>query len=85
MLADLDDLGVVIHPTDPAGLPLLLRLAARHGTARHGISMFDAAFVDLALRTGLTLLTADARLVRAVGQLIPTELLRGMGGRAAGS
>jgi predicted nucleic acid-binding protein len=80
VLTDLDDLGMVLHPTDPADLPRVLRLAVRQG-----ISMFDAAFVDLALRRGLTLLTADARLVRAVDGLIPTELLRGIGGTATGS
>lgn len=40
--------------------------------------MIDAYVVDLALRTGLPLFTADARLVRAVGGLISTDLLRGV-------
>jgi predicted nucleic acid-binding protein len=80
VLTDLDDLGLVLHALDVEDMRRLLRLCVRHG-----LSMFDAAFVDLALRTGLTLLTADARLVRSVDRLIPTELLRGVGGGAANS
>ena len=45
----------------------------------YGISVFDAAFADLSLRTGLTLLTSDIRLVRAVAaQPLSTELLEGV-------
>lgn len=69
----LDVLGLVVHPTSVEELTIASRLAVRHS-----LSLFDAAFVSLALRTGLPLLTTDARLVRAVSGLVPTELLRGV-------
>jgi predicted nucleic acid-binding protein len=69
----IDGLGVVVHPTSVADLTIATRLAVRHS-----LSLFDAAFVSLALRTGLPLLTTDARLVRAVSGMVPTELLRGV-------
>lgn len=72
-LTDLDDLGAVIHETTVERLLGVARLAARRG-----ISLFDAAFVELTLRTGHTLLTADARLARSVSGLVSTELLRGV-------
>jgi predicted nucleic acid-binding protein len=59
----------------PADVTRLLRAAAL--AADHSLSVFDALFVELALSTGLPLLTADARLVRASGGLVSTELLRG--------
>ncbi len=73
-LTDLDDLGAVVHDFGLDDLLVVTRLSIREG-----ISMFDAAYVLLALRTGLTLLTAGARLVNAVSSLISTELLRGIG------
>lgn len=78
-LTDLDDLGAVVHDTGRDDLLAVTRLSIRQN-----ISMFDAAYVLLALRTGLTLLTADTRLVHAVGGLIPTELLWGVGSPAVG-
>lgn len=74
-LTDLDDLGVVVHETSVSRLLNVARLAARQG-----ISLFDATFVELAIRSGLTLLTADARLVRAISGLVSTELLQGIAG-----
>lgn len=76
-VSDLDVLGVVVHPTSMDDLTLITRLAVRRS-----LSLFDAAFVSLALQTGLPLLTADAKLVRAVGGLISTDLLRGITARA---
>lgn len=72
-LTDLDDLGVVVHPVDLPRLQTVTALAARRR-----LSLFDAAFVELALRTGWTLLTADARLARGVAGLVSTEVLRGV-------
>lgn len=72
-LTDLDDLGVVVHPVDLPRLQTVTALAARRR-----LSLFDAAFVELALRTGWTPLTADARLARAVAGLVSTEVLRGV-------
>lgn len=72
-LTDLDDLGVVVHPVDLPRLQTVTALAARRR-----MSLFDAAFVELSLRTGLPLLTADARLARAVAGLVSTEVLRGV-------
>lgn len=72
-VADLEGFGVALHSTDLAGLLSVMRLSLRLG-----LSLFDAAFVDLALRTGLPLLTADARLARSVAGLVSTEVLRGV-------
>ena len=72
-LTDLDDLGVVVHPVDLPRLQTVTALAARRR-----MSLFDAAFVELSLRTGLPLLTADARLARTVAGLVSTEVLRGV-------
>lgn len=79
-LTDLDDLGVVVHPTSVERLLVVARLAARRG-----ISLSDAAFVELALWTGQTLLIADAPLARAVSGLVSTEVLNGLAARSAGS
>ena len=71
---DIEVLGVVLHTAGPPDVSRIIRLSVNYG-----ISIFDAAFVDLSLRTGLTLLTADIRLVRAVAiRPLSTELLEGM-------
>ncbi len=72
-LAELPVLGVVLHADDEAAV-----LAAADLALALGVSLFDAAFVELALRTGLPLLTADARLARSVAGLVSTEVLRGV-------
>ena len=73
-MTDIEDLGVVLHPASTADLSRIIRLSIEYG-----ISVFDAAFADLSLRTGLTLLTSDIRLVRAVAaQPLSTELLEGV-------
>ncbi len=72
-LAELPVLGVVLHSDDEATV-----LAAADLALTLGVSLFDAAFVELALRTGLPLLTADARLARSVAGLVSTEVLRGI-------
>jgi predicted nucleic acid-binding protein len=71
-LQDLPLLGVRVREDDEAST-----LAAARLSLTRSVSLFDAAFVFLALRTGLPLLTADARLARSVAGLISTELLRG--------
>lgn len=68
----IDDLGVVVHPTDVDRLERAARLA----TDRM-LSVYDAVLVVLALELGLPLLTTDARLCRAVEGLLSTTLLRG--------
>lgn len=72
-ITDLDILGVIVHSSSLEDVVAATALALRHT-----LSLFDAAYVSLSLRTGLPLLTADARLVRAVSGLISTELLRGI-------
>lgn len=57
-------------------LDTLLRAAAL--SADRSLRLFDALFVVLALSTGATLLTSDAKLTRAVTGLVSTELLRGV-------
>jgi predicted nucleic acid-binding protein len=69
----LDDLGISVEPVDAEGLERAAQLAADHM-----ISVFDALFVDLAIETTLPLLTGDVRLINAVANLIPTEVLRGV-------
>lgn len=69
-LQDLDGFGLLVRQADP--------VAATRLAVRHGISLFDASYVALALRSGLPLLTADARLARAVAGLVSTEVLRGI-------
>lgn len=74
---DLDVLGVTLQPMGAAETSSAARLALAHS-----LSLFDAAYVTVALSVGLPLLTADARLARAVNGLISTELLRGVGAAA---
>jgi len=70
-----DDLGVTIHSTDVDAVVRAADLAARRA-----IRFYDAVFVDRALEQQLPLLTADAKLCRAVDGLLSTELLRGVAG-----
>lgn len=69
----LDDLGVDLRPGTADELEIATRLAASYQQ-----TVADAVFVGLALVTGYPLLTADKRLVNAVGHLVSTELLRGV-------
>lgn len=71
-LHDLPALGVEIVEDD-----LSTTVAALQLSLRHRLDLWDSAFVLQALRTGLPLLTADARLARGAAGLISTELLRG--------
>ena len=71
----IDDLGVTVYPTDVDAVVRAADLAARRA-----IRFYDAVFVDLALEQQLPLLTADAKLCRAVDGLLSTELLRGVAG-----
>lgn len=71
-LQDLPVLGVQIREDDEAST-----LAAARLSLDRSLSLFDAAFVVLALRTGLPLLTADQRLARGAAGLVSTEVLRG--------
>jgi predicted nucleic acid-binding protein len=71
-VSSLDQLGLVVHHTDGPTMERVTRLSVTRG-----ISPFDAAYVELALRTGLPLLTSDGRLARAVGDVLSTDLLRG--------
>lgn len=71
-LQDLPALGVSIVEDD-----LTTTVAALQLSLRHRLDLRDAAFVLMALQTGLTLLTADARLAREASGLISTEQLRG--------
>jgi predicted nucleic acid-binding protein len=66
------DLGVDVHVVDADRLERAATLAVD----RH-VQVFDAVLVDLALRRGTTLLTADAKLHRGQGGSVPIELLRG--------
>lgn len=63
---DLSDLAVDRVPH----LPLL----ARCWELRHNVTMYDAAYVAVAERLGVTLVTADARLARAPGTSCDIEL-----------
>lgn len=67
-----DDLGVVVHACDVDRVQRAASLAVDYS-----LRMFDALFVQTALERQLPLLTADAKLGRAVNGLIPIELLRG--------
>jgi len=73
---DLSALGVTFLSRD---LDAVLRAAAL--SADRMIRLYDAVFVELALSTGAVLLTNDLRLVRGVGGLVSTEVLRGVSQR----
>ncbi|MBA2528614.1 MAG: type II toxin-antitoxin system VapC family toxin [Euzebyales bacterium] len=68
-----DDLGVVVQVTDARALERAAALSARCM-----VNFYDALVVDQALEQGLPLLTSDAKLCRAIGDLLSTELLRGV-------
>jgi predicted nucleic acid-binding protein len=69
----LDDLGVVVHAIDTFCVQRAAELAAKRT-----LRMFDALIVDAALQRGTTLLTADSKLCKAIGSLLPAELLPGV-------
>lgn len=69
----IDDLGVIVHPTDVDALDRSAGLSADWN-----ISFFDALVVDRAMQRGLPLLTSDRKLCNAVGDRLSTELLRGL-------
>jgi Predicted nucleic acid-binding protein, contains PIN domain len=71
---DLDDLGVVVHPTSVATLQLAIAL-----TVDRSLRTYDALLVAHAINRALPVLTADARLCRAVVGVVPTVLLDGIG------
>lgn len=74
-----DDLDVVVHWTDVDRLERSAALAADRN-----LRIFDALIVDRAIERGLPLLTADAKLCRAVDGLLSTALLKGVtDGRSA--
>lgn len=68
----LDDLDLP-RPVDAIALRRVAQLCARHQ-----VRFFDGLFVDLALQENVPLVTADARLQRAVGTLLRVDLLRGI-------
>lgn len=72
-IADLSAHRVEVRATSTSAL---LRAAAL--AADVDISLYDAVFVELALSEGVPLLTNDARLARAVGGIVSTEVLRGV-------
>lgn len=72
----LDDLEIRVHVTDVDAIERVARL-----TARRMISFYDGIIVDRAIQQRLTLLTSDAKLVKAVDGLLSTELLRGVGAK----
>lgn len=69
----LDDIGIVIHPTDTDALARSARLAAERS-----LRLYDALVVDRAITRGLPLLTTDLRLCRAIVGMLSTEMLRGV-------
>lgn len=69
----IDDLGITVHTTDVDALERAAALAAERM-----LRIFDALVVDRALERGITLLTSDAKLCRAVDGFLSTELLRGI-------
>jgi predicted nucleic acid-binding protein len=74
-----DDAGITVHWTSAERLERSAALAADRN-----LRFFDALFVDRAIERGLPLLTGDAKLCRAVGGMLSTELLQGMaGGKSA--
>lgn len=71
---DIDALGVQVQPTDEEVLGRAVVLSADYM-----ISVLDALFLDLAVVTGGTLVTADKGLASTAAQLVSTILLRGIG------
>lgn len=66
--------------TDLVVLPLerspTLRLIRRCWELRDNLTVYDAAYVALAEALEVPLLTADARLAKAIGPVCPVEVLR---------
>jgi predicted nucleic acid-binding protein len=50
-------------------------IADRVWSLRGQLSSYDASYVALAIQTGRVLITADAKLVKAVGQEVQIELI----------
>lgn len=75
-----DDLDVRIHRTDADALERSGALSITRS-----LRFFDALLVDRAMVEDLPLLTTDLRLVRAVDDLVSTEVLRGVAGGRDGS
>lgn len=69
----LDDLGLKVHSTDADTQERVAQLCSRRP-----VTFYDGLLVDRALQRGLPLLTADAKLARAVSGLLSTELLEGI-------
>ncbi len=69
----IDDLGVVVHPSDAGALESAAELAWRRN-----LRFFDAILVHRAIERGVPLLTSDRKLVNAVGGIAPIEVLRGV-------
>ncbi|WP_328990040.1 type II toxin-antitoxin system VapC family toxin [Kribbella sp. NBC_01245] len=69
----IDDLGIVAHATDVDMLERAARLAATNS-----LRIFDALIAMHAMDQGMTLLTSDQKLCRAVDGLMSTELLQGI-------
>ena len=67
-----DDIGVSIYSTGVDDLERAARLSATRS-----LSTYDALFADRALIRGIPLLTADARLYRALSGLLTMVLLDG--------
>lgn len=72
-LVRLDDLGVEVQMS---GVDAIERAAAL--ALRLNLRFFDALVSDLALQSGLPLLTSDKALANALGGLARVELLRGV-------
>lgn len=68
-----DDLGVAVHSTDVDALEVAADLAWRRN-----LRFFDAVLVNRAMVRGIPLLTSDRKLVNAVGDTAPVEILRGV-------
>jgi predicted nucleic acid-binding protein len=60
LLVIFDSLDIVIEPAPDAVPHVLIALAQRHK-----LTVYDAAYLELAIRLGLPLATVDAELVRA--------------------
>lgn len=73
MLDLLAALPIAIDPRPPAELPRVLIDLVRAS----GLSAYDAAYLEVALRTGLPLATRDAALVRAASAAGVTLALAG--------
>lgn len=76
MMAALDALGLTLdHQPSEQGVMSLAR--------RHGLTVYDAVYLDLALRQGLCLATLDQALIRAA-KAEGVEIVTGGGGDPGG-